>query len=190
MRCRTHSALWALGDCAVIRAPDGTPYPSLAQHALREARLLARNIFGALDGQQPRPFVYRTLGMMGSLGRGKGFGRILKVRVHGFPAWVIRRIYYLLQMPGWGRRLRILIDWTFALLFRPDIVKVGLDVETASLAREVALDDAAAGRQEERSAGSKSIANSRSLASTNAPIPSWQSHPETNSTRTVIGTAK
>ena len=50
---------------------------------------------------------------------------------------MLRRTYYLLQMPGWGRRLRILIDWTFALLFRPDIVKIGLDSETALLLREV-----------------------------------------------------
>jgi hypothetical protein len=87
--------------------------------------------------------------MMGSLGHGKGFGQLLKVRVHGFPAWFIRRTYYLLQMPGWGRKLRIVIDWTFALLFRPDAVKVGLDSETALLLSEVALGDAAAGRQEE-----------------------------------------
>ena len=45
--------------------------------------------------------------------------------------WLVRRTYYLLQMPGWGRRLRIMIDWTFALLFRPDIVKISLDSETA-----------------------------------------------------------
>ena len=89
------------------------------------------------DGRSPQPFVFRTLGMMGSLGHSNGFGQLLKVRVHGFPAWFIRRTYYLLQMPGWSRRLRIMIDWTFALLFRPDIVKVGLDSETASLLREV-----------------------------------------------------
>jgi hypothetical protein len=45
-------------------------------------------------------------------------------------------------MPGWGRRLRIMIDWTFALLFRPDVVKVGLDSETAMLLRESVLADA------------------------------------------------
>ena len=149
MRCRSHPEVWALGDCASIPGPDGKPYPSLAQHALRQARVLAGNIAGALDGRPPRPFVYHTLGMMGSLGHGKGFGQLLGVRVRGFPAWFIRRTYYLLQMPGWGRRLRIVIDWTFALLFRPDVVKVGLDSETALLLREVALGDAAAAHSEE-----------------------------------------
>jgi hypothetical protein len=53
-------------------------------------------------------------------------------------AWFVRRTYYLLQMPGWGRRLRIVIDWTFALLFRPDIVNISLDSEAALLLREAA----------------------------------------------------
>ncbi len=95
----------------------------------------------ALKGRDPQPFVYRTLGMMGSLGHSKAFGQLLKVRLRGFPAWFVRRTYYLLQMPGWGRRLRIMIDWTFALLFRPDIVKISLDSETALLLREVVATD-------------------------------------------------
>src|SRR5262245_14607662 len=140
MRCQSHPEVWALGDCAVVPAPDGQPYPSLAQHALREAKVLARNIVGVLDGRPPEPFVYATLGMMGSLGHCKAFGQLLGVRVRGFPAWFIRRTYYLLQMPGWGRRLRIMIDWTFALLLRPDVVKVGLDSEEVERGRESAAD--------------------------------------------------
>jgi NADH dehydrogenase len=136
MRCPSHPEVWALGDCAFVPAPDGKPYPNLAQHALREAKVLARNIVGVLDGESPRPFIYHTLGMMGSLGHTKGFGQLLNVRIRGFLAWFVRRTYYLLQMPGWSRRLRIMIDWTFALLFRPSIVKISLDSEVALLLRE------------------------------------------------------
>jgi NADH dehydrogenase len=136
MRCPSHPEVWALGDCASIPAPNGTPYPNLAQHALREAKVLAHNVCGALSGQPPQPFIYETLGMMGSLGHGKAFGQLLKLKVRGVLAWFVRRTYYLLQMPGWSRRLRIVIDWTFALLFRPDIVKISLDSEAAMLLRE------------------------------------------------------
>jgi NADH dehydrogenase len=136
MRCKSHPEVWALGDCARIPGPDGKPYPSLAQHALREAKVLARNIHGSLDGQQPRPFVYNTLGLMGSLGKCQAFGQLLRLRVHGLLAWFVRRTYYLLQMPGWSRRLRIMIDWTFALVFQPDIVKISVDSEAVSLLRE------------------------------------------------------
>src|SRR5262249_24361167 len=133
MRCASHADLWAIGDCAAIPSPSGEPYPTLAQHAMRQARVLAGNILGVLDGRPPCPFVYHTLGLMGSLGHNKGFGQLLKVRVRGRLAWLVRRTYYLLQMPGWARRLRIVIDWTFALLFRPDIVKIDLASEAAAI---------------------------------------------------------
>ena len=140
MRCKSHPEVWALGDCAFIPAPEGKPYPNLAQHALREAKVLAGNLHAVLDGRPPRPFVYETLGMMGSLGHGKAFGQLLKVRVHGVVAWFVRRTYYLLQMPGWSRRLRIVIDWTFALLFPVDVTKMSLESEAALLLREAQAD--------------------------------------------------
>jgi NADH dehydrogenase len=139
MRCPGHPEVWALGDCASIPAPDGKPYPNLAQHALREAKVLAGNIFSVLNGRPLQPFVYDTLGMMGSLGHSKAFGQLLKIRVRGILAWFVRRTYYLMQMPGWRRRLRIMIDWTFALLFQPDIVKISLESEAALLVREAAI---------------------------------------------------
>jgi NADH:ubiquinone reductase (H+-translocating) len=153
MRCKSHLEVWALGDCAMIPAPDGKPYPNLAQHALREAKVLARNIHAVLNGRPPRPFVYGTLGMMGSLGHSRAFGQLLKFRVHGVLAWFVRRTYYLLQMPGWSRRLRIMIDWTFALLFRPDIVKISLDSETVSLVRQAAAVSVDENGRPERSHG-------------------------------------
>jgi NADH dehydrogenase len=153
MRCRSHPEVWALGDCASIPAPDSHPYPNLAQHALREAKVLARNIFAVLHGRPPQPFVYDILGMMGSLGHSKAFGQLLKVRVRGVLAWFVRRTYYLLQMPGWGRRLRIMIDWTFALLFRPDIVKISLDSEAALLLRGTAAGAAPVSSQPEGNSG-------------------------------------
>jgi NADH:ubiquinone reductase (H+-translocating) len=118
-----------------VPGPDGKPYPKLAQHALREAKVLARNVLAVLDRRPTEPFVYDTLGMMGSLGHNKAFGQLLKVRVHGLLAWFVRRTYYLLQMPGWSRRLRIMTDWSFALLFRPDVSKINLESEAAIILR-------------------------------------------------------
>ena len=68
MRSVSHSEVWALGDCAAIPGPDGRPYPALAQHAIREARQLAKNLAAVLDGRAPTPFVFRSLGTMAALG--------------------------------------------------------------------------------------------------------------------------
>jgi hypothetical protein len=107
--------------------------------------------------------------MMGSLGHGKAFGQLLKVRVRGVLAWFVRRTYYLLQMPGWGRRLRIMIDWTFALLFRPDTVKISLDTEAALLLRELEEGPARTGaggdRDKDGSSSAIQLANAHRAAS-------------------------
>jgi NADH:ubiquinone reductase (H+-translocating) len=129
MRSRSHPNVWALGDCATIPGPDGRPYPALAQHTLREGRQLARNVKAVVDGRAPSPFLFRSLGTMASLGHTRAVASVFGVRLTGFPAWWVRRTYYLFQMPRWDRRLRIVLDWTVALFFRPDITKVELRVE-------------------------------------------------------------
>ncbi len=101
--------------------------------------------------------------MMGSLGHGKAFGQLLKVRVRGVPAWFVRRTYYLLQMPGWRRRLRIMIDWFFAMLFRPDIVKISLDSEDVERRREAAPAGAVAEPPEHGAARDAARTGSRQL---------------------------
>jgi NADH dehydrogenase len=126
MRSRSHPEVWALGDCAAIPAPDGHFYPALAQHAIREARQLARNLAAVLKGQTPAPFLFRSLGTMAALGHTRAVAQVFGIRLTGFPAWWLRRTYYLLQMPHWDRRLRIVLDWTVALFFRPDITKVDI----------------------------------------------------------------
>ncbi|HWE01290.1 MAG TPA: NAD(P)/FAD-dependent oxidoreductase [Tepidisphaeraceae bacterium] len=124
LRCKGRQDVWALGDCAEIPDPTGKPYPELAQHALREARVLAKNIIASLRGQPLENFVYRTKGNLAALGHGKGVGKIYKIRFRGFIAWWIWRTYYLFQMRGWSRRIRVMLDWTTALFFKNDIVQL------------------------------------------------------------------
>jgi NADH dehydrogenase len=124
MRSPSHPAVWALGDCAAITGPDGRTYPQLAQFATREAKHLARNVVAAIAGRAPTPFVFRSLGTMASLGRTQAVAEVMGVLLTGFPAWWFRRTYYLFQMPRWDRRLRMVLDWTVALFFRPDVTRV------------------------------------------------------------------
>ena len=132
MRCKLHPQLWVIGDCASIPDPQGKPYPTLAQHALREAKVLAKNILrGHGTTRAGRPFVYKTKGTLASLGRYRGAGSVYGFNLRGFAAWWVWRTYYLLQMPrhGSGAQLRIIIDWTVALFFKNDIVRLDMAPE-------------------------------------------------------------
>jgi NADH dehydrogenase len=113
--------VWALGDCAnVPNEASDAPDPPTSQHALRQARRLAKNLKG-----EPKPYRYRMLGQVATLGRHKGIAEVLGLKLRGFPAWWVTRTYHLYQLPTFSRKLRVVTDWTVALLFRRDIAELG-----------------------------------------------------------------
>jgi len=116
------SGIWACGDCAAVPAGAGSFYPPTAQHAIREAPVLAENIVWSLRQKATRPFHYSSLGMMASLGARKAVAQLPGDRVlTGFLAWFLWRTYYLARLPGLDRKLRVAFDWTLELLFPRDI---------------------------------------------------------------------
>jgi len=127
LRVEGIDGLWAAGDVAAVPDPDDPSgsSPPTAQHALRQAKLLAENIAAELDGRPPQAFRYRNKGMLCSLGHYQGVADPLGVRIRGFPAWFLHRTYHLLYMPTLGRKVRIALDWTVALLFPRDLAQLG-----------------------------------------------------------------
>jgi len=118
-----HPNVFALGDCAAVCDPDtGTPYPPTAQYAIREGQVAADNVVSALRAEEPRPFRYRPLGMLASLGRRSAVAEIVGLRFSGFFAWWLWRSIYLMKLPGIERKVRVMIDWTLDLVFPRDIV--------------------------------------------------------------------
>ena len=118
---------WALGDCAAVpdlAAGGGALCAPTAQHAYRQARRLAGNIVAVLRGGTPRAYRHASVGSVASLGLYRGAAEVYGVRMRGFPAWLTHRTYHLLKLPTMNRRLRVVSDWTLALLFRREIVSL------------------------------------------------------------------
>jgi len=114
--------LWAAGDCALVpNAHDGKVSPPTAQFAVRQARCLADNLLATLRQQPTRAFRYRARGSMAAIGHRKGVADLFGVPLWGLPAWLLWRAYYLSQMPTFGRKLRIAVEWTWGMLFPNDI---------------------------------------------------------------------
>jgi NADH dehydrogenase len=123
LRVEGTEGVWALGDCAAVnntRTP-GQIDPPTCQHALRQARRLVKNLTGP-----PRPYGYRMLGQVATLGRFKGIAEIPGLHLWGFPGWFVTRTYHLYQLPLLSRKLRVVVDWTVALFFRRDIVELSM----------------------------------------------------------------
>jgi NADH dehydrogenase len=121
LRVEGRERVWSLGDCAAVpneRTP-GQFDPPTCQHALRQARRLAKNLLGDRE-----PYGYRMLGQVATLGRYKGIADVMGVRFRGFPGWFLTRSYHLLQLPLFSRKLRVVVDWTTSLFFRRDIAEL------------------------------------------------------------------
>jgi NADH:ubiquinone reductase (H+-translocating) len=135
VRCRADlrvegvADVWAAGDCARVPDitsddPNATTSPS-AQHAVRQAKLIADNIIAMLRGGEPKVYAHKNVGSVASLGLHKGVAQVYGIKVKGWPAWFMHRTYHLSKMPTFNRRVRITLDWTLALLFKREVVSLG-----------------------------------------------------------------
>jgi NADH dehydrogenase len=117
LRVADCSGIWAIGDCAAVpnAATPGELDPPTCQHALRQARRLAKSLRG-----RTRPYRYRSHGQGATLGRLKGIARVFGVSLRGVPAAAVVRWYHISQVPQFSRALRIVLDSGMSLLFGRD----------------------------------------------------------------------
>lgn len=128
MRVPGFDNVWAVGDIAAIPDParPGNPCPPTAQHAIRQGKLLGRNVAVALGHRgELKPFKFKTLGSFAELGRHNAVANLMGVRVRGFPAWAICRFYHLAWIPGLDRKSRLIADWSTEIIFPRDIAEMG-----------------------------------------------------------------
>ena len=129
--------IWALGDIASvpnIRTP-GQNDPPTSQHAIRQARHLARNLQAAMTGGPLQPYGYQALGQVATLGRYRGIADVMGWRFSGFLGWLITRAYHVYALPMVRRRIRVITDWLLSAFFRRDVVSYGATVTPPTLGR-------------------------------------------------------
>ncbi len=122
MRLRGSGNVWAVGDCAaIINAQDGQPSPPTGQFAERQGTQCAANIFRIVQGEPSRPFSFKVLGQLCSIGGHSAVAEMMGLHLSGFLAWFVWRGVYLLKLPSWSRRFQVGFDWGWALLFPRDL---------------------------------------------------------------------
>jgi NADH dehydrogenase len=99
----------------------GNFYPPTAQHGMREAIAAAKNIARAIAGEPLKPFRYKTIGMLASLGHHSGVAMLCGMKFSGFVAWWMWRSVYLAKLPSLAKKLRVAMDWTLDLFFGREI---------------------------------------------------------------------
>ncbi|GGY71775.1 NADH dehydrogenase [Streptomyces omiyaensis] len=135
IRCTAHLAVdgaphaWAAGDAAAV--PDvtakeaGAPCAPNAQHAVRQAKVLAENLAASLRGRPLKEYAHAHAGSVASLGLHKGVAHVYGRKLKGYPAWFMHRVYHLSRMPTANRKARVLAEWTLSGLFKREVVSLG-----------------------------------------------------------------
>jgi NADH dehydrogenase len=119
---------WSAGDCAAVpdlTGPPGALCSPSAQHAVRQAVRMADNIRLVMAGKAPVNYKHKHAGSVASLGLHKGVAQVYGIKLTGFPAWFMHRTYHMSRIPSLNRKVRVLVDWTLALLLRREVVSLG-----------------------------------------------------------------
>ncbi|MBO0511401.1 NAD(P)/FAD-dependent oxidoreductase [Streptomyces beijiangensis] len=119
---------WAAGDAAAVpdlTAEAGKECAPNAQHAVRQAKVLAENVLASLRGEPLKNYEHKYAGSVASLGLHKGVAHVYGRKLKGYPAWFMHRAYHLSRVPTFNRKARVLAEWTLAGLFKREIVSLG-----------------------------------------------------------------
>ncbi|MFC8302418.1 NAD(P)/FAD-dependent oxidoreductase [Specibacter sp. NPDC057265] len=119
---------WAAGDVAAVPdvtggLPDGTCVPN-AQHALRQAKRLAANLWASRFNKPLKGYKHKNLGAVAGFGVGKGVAKIMGLQLKGVPAWLAHRGYHGLAMPTVERKLRVILGWFAAVVGGRDLAQL------------------------------------------------------------------
>ncbi|RZU52123.1 NADH dehydrogenase [Krasilnikovia cinnamomea] len=118
---------WSAGDCAQVPdlANPGAFCSPSAQHAVRQAKVLADNIRQVVLGGAPKDYKHKYAGSVASLGLHKGVAKVYGIKLKGYPAWIMHRTYHMSRIPSLNRKTRVVADWTLALIFKREVVSLG-----------------------------------------------------------------
>src|SRR5438477_9002729 len=114
--------LWAAGDCAAVPILNTENFhPPTAQHGLREGVTVAKNIEATILDRSLRPFRYKMMGQLASIGHRTGVAMVFGIKFSGFIAWWFWRSVYLMKLPRLAKKLRVMVSWTLDLFFGREI---------------------------------------------------------------------
>ena len=128
MRVEGQTNAWAIGDCAyIINAFDNKPSATTAQFAERQGRQAALNLVRILKGEATKPFRFKALGQLCSIGGYQAVAEMMGVHISGFLAWFLWRGVYLFKLPTWSRRIKVALDWGWDVIFPRDLSFLNTD---------------------------------------------------------------
>jgi NADH dehydrogenase FAD-containing subunit len=174
LQIRGYSEVFAIGDCASVIDPNtGKPCPPTAQHAIRQAKIAAKNLisiikhintgkddnYGYKDVNKAngnnnntssylKEFNYKARGSIATIGKRSGVAILFGLKIHGFVAWWLWRTFYLANMPTIEKKLRVMVDWTIDIFFNHDVTRLKIFPEINETKESYETNEADSGQKQ------------------------------------------
>jgi NADH dehydrogenase len=115
-RLKGYDNIFAIGDAALMTAEAAFPngHPQMAQPAIQQGRLVAQNIKRLIGNKPMKPFRYKDLGAMATVGRNKAVADLGAFKTQGFFAWVIWMFIHLISLMGFKNKFFVLMSWLWS----------------------------------------------------------------------------
>ena len=107
--------VYAIGDVSLVEGDEEYPlgHPQLAQVAMQQAKTVAKNFKAMSKGKELKPFKYKNLGVMATIGRNHAVAEISGKKFGGFPAWALWLVVHLRSILGVKNKTFILLNWVW-----------------------------------------------------------------------------
>ena len=109
--------VFALGDVSLMKTelnPNG--HPMVAQVAMQQGKLLAKNLVRRSEGKESIPFEYNDKGSMATIGRNRAVVDLPKLHFGGLVAWMVWMFIHLVSLIGFRNRLVVFSNWVWNYL--------------------------------------------------------------------------
>jgi NADH dehydrogenase len=109
-----HPDVFVIGDLASLAGPSGRPLPGVAQVALQMGAHASRNIMRAVEGHPLRPFTYRDLGDMATIGRASAVADLHWMQLKGYIGWLAWLFVHIFNLIGFRNRVVVMVQWAWS----------------------------------------------------------------------------
>jgi NADH:ubiquinone reductase (H+-translocating) len=105
---------YAIGDTAYMEEGIYKGHPQVAQPAIQQARLLSKNLNGLIKGKSMKPFHYKDLGSLATIGRNKAVADLPFLKTQGFIAWLLWLFVHLKSILGVKNKIFVFFNWVWS----------------------------------------------------------------------------
>jgi NADH dehydrogenase len=108
-----HPEVFAIGDMTTLNN-----LPGVAEVAMQGGLHAANTIARRLNGKESVPFKYRDLGSVATISRFRAIASVHRLRLSGFPGWLVWFFVHLGFLTGFGNRLSTMARWLRSMIGR------------------------------------------------------------------------